>query len=817
MEVALYIYTKQTIDDSVSLVANKFKDRVIADGGTFQADSCLVNQINSLGGVYGVALNTITDFAKRVLLDSGTYEAENCLLNTINSLGGVTPTPTEIDVVKRIELFNDEKISITSSIQNVNDISKVFTDYSQSFTIPASDNNNEIFRHWYENSLDNGYNQNFRYNGYIEIDTQVFRVGKWQLESASVKGNRIEDYKITFYGNLLSLTDKFKEDKLKDIAELNQYTITYSGGNVKYYIEDQFSNPLMFPLISSDRVWQYGGSGSNDISHTPGHIHFNELAPALKINKIFDAIEQKYGINFNGNFLTQSRFTEAYLWLKNKEAFTSMSENVLLNFNLTSSSLPANWAGLYLQSNQFYIKTDSISGESIIQKSYNIDFSFSVNWKVTILKEGQPFSVITGVGTSTTFLDLPSLQGTYQMYVSTSASCTFTVEIGSTSQRYNPSTNNFTSGFVLGSASGSTTSLLNIPSCMPDIKVSDFFSGILKMFNLTAFSYDETNYTLEQLENWYYQGNIKDFSENCVTDFEYERIKPYKKVNFEYEKCESLLNRAYYDNNQQEYGNLSYSFNSDGSDYTVKLPFENIMFNKFTGTNLQVGYSINKDLQPYIPKPVILYRLKNQTGVSFKFNDGTSTSTITNYAVFGQDIDYQNTKHALNFGSDMSSFYLEPINNGLFKDYYFDYLNNLYSLKSRMVKVSMRLPYSELLALRLNDRIVIRDKRYIINSFTTDLDTFESKFELIQDFRSLTFNNSVPRVANSTGQTLRFDTVSNEPLTWSVLNDPTGQIIVIRNGADYVEVDIKSNTSGVEKIYSIESNNNDIIVITQDA
>lgn len=722
-----------------------------------------------------------------------------------------------LNVVKRIELFNDEKISITSSIQNVNDISKVFTDYSQSFTIPASDNNNEIFRHWYENALDNGYNQNFRYNGYIEIDTQVFRVGKWQLESASVKGNRVEDYKITFYGNLLSLTDKFKEDKLKDIAELNQYTITYSGGNVKYYIEDQFSNPLMFPLISSDRVWQYGGSGSNDISQTSGHIHFNELAPALKIDRIFNAIEQKYGVNFNGNFLTQSRFTEAYLWLKNKEAFASMSENVLLNFTyVTGSSLPSNWAGLFLQTNQFYIRTESLTGESILQSQYKINFQFSVNYKVTILKEGQPYSVVTGTGASTNFLNLPSITGTYQMFVSTSVNCTFTSEINTTVIRYNPSTNNFTTYVVLGQTTGSTTSLLNIPSIMPDMKVSDFFSGILKMFNLTAFSYDETNYTLEQLENWYYQGNIKDYSQYCVTDFDYERIKPYKKVNFEYEKCESLLNRAYYDNNQQEYGNLSYSFNTDGSDYTVKLPFENIMFNKFTGTNLQVGYSINKDLQPYIPKPVILYRLKNQTGVSFKFNDGTSTSTITNYAVFGQDIDYQNTKHALNFGSDMSSFYLEPINNGLFKDYYFDYLNNLYSLKSRMVKVSMRLPYSELLALRLNDRIVIRDKRYIINSFTTDLDTFESKFELIQDFRSLIFDNSVKRIASNAAQILRFDTVSREALTWSILNNPDSAIKTITNAADYVEIDINDNSSKAERIFSIESNLGDIIVITQE-
>jgi len=44
-------------------------------------------------------------------------------------------------VSKRIELFNDEKISVTSSLQNANDLGKIYTDYSQSFTIPASDIN----------------------------------------------------------------------------------------------------------------------------------------------------------------------------------------------------------------------------------------------------------------------------------------------------------------------------------------------------------------------------------------------------------------------------------------------------------------------------------------------------------------------------------------------------------------------------------------------------------------------------------------------------------------------------------------------------
>ena len=809
MEAALYIYTKQSIDNSVNLVVDTFKDRVLADGGTFEADNCLKNEIISLGGVSGVALNTISDFANRVQTDGGTFEAENCLLNIINSLGGVTPAEAEIDVVRRIELFNDEKISINSSIQNVNDISKVFTDYSNSFTIPASDNNNEIFRHWYENALDNGFNQNFRYDGYIEIDTQVFRTGKWQLESATIKNNRAEDYKITFYGNLISMTDKFREDKLKDIAELNDYTIEYSGANVQDKITTTSDTDIAFPLISSNRVWQYGGGGAQDISQNSHHMHYYELAPALKISRIFDAIESKYGITFNGNFLTQSRFTQAYLWLKNKEVFLPTSAPVRVDI----SSLTVD------QSNQVVFDFDNNSYEVVNSYGtlvFQAALSVNTTWIITLFRNDQFYFNQTGTGTFIS-INLPIDFGNYYLTIQTSSTCNYSSDIIAQYEQWdNPSGEyEMISYQTIAIGSGTTNSQLDLTQYVPDMKVTDFVTGILKMFNLTAFSFDETNYTFEQLENWYYQGQIEDFSEYCFTDLDFERIKPYKKINFEYEKSDSLMNRGFYDNTAREYGNLSSVFNTDGNDFTIKLPFENFYFNKFTGTNLQVSYSLNKDLQPYIPKPVILYKTENAS-CSFYFNNGTTTNHITNYNVFGQDVNYQNTKHTLNWGIEFSTYYLSTITNTLFSNYYLDYLSNLYTLKSRMVKVSMRLPYNKLLSLRLNDRIVIRDKRYIINSFTTDLDTYESKFELIQDFRPVQFNNSLFFETDGTSKALRFNTVSNEPLTWTIQQDLDGQIITITDGADYVEIDIKANTSGVELFYSIESNLGDIIVITQE-
>jgi len=723
-------------------------------------------------------------------------------------------TPFTSRVAKQIDLFDDEIINVTSSIQNINDISKVFTDYSQSFTIPASKNNNETFRYWNENEVDNGFNQLIRYDGFIEIDDEIFRVGKWQLESASVKQNKIENYKITFYGVLLSLTDRFKEDKLKDLETLNDYTIEYSGANVQGAIQTTNDIDVAFPLISSERVWQYGGGGAEDISISSSRMSYDELFPAVKVKRIFDAIETKYNISFSGNFLTQSRFTEAYLWLKNKEVFSRMSEFSRLDFLIENPSTNE-YVSFDTFENIYSISYDV----NVLRKRMNIfgNLSVNCNWQVSVFKDNQFFRNFNGSGTYIQ-LGLPTNNGNYYLTIQTSLPCSFDGYVTATHQNYlNDGSGNYdlTTFETTCTFTAFTSGFLDLTQYTPDIKVSDFFSAILKMFNLTAFSYDENNYTLEQLENWYYQGDIKDFTQYTITDLEFERIKAFKKVNFEYEKSESFLNVNFNDTNQRQYGNLSYAFSTDGGDYTIKLPFENIMFNKFTGIDLQVAYALKKDFKTYVPKPIILYKLDNVNSGGFKFYNGTTTITINDYNVFGQDVYYQSEINSLNWGEEFSSFFIETIQNSLFQNYYFDYLNNLYSLKSRMVKVSMRLPYSELLGLKLNDRIVIRDKRYIINQFTTNLKTFEVQLELIQDFRSIYFDNSFATTTDSTAKTLRFDTTSNNPLTWTILQDDTAKIIAINNFDTYVEVEIKNNLTGVDQTYSIISNRNDIIVITQ--
>jgi hypothetical protein len=729
-------------------------------------------------------------------------------------------------VARRIELFEDEKISLTSSIQNVNDISKVFTDYSQSFTIPASDNNNEIFRHWYENSLDNGFDQRRRYDGYIELDTQLFRTGKWQLESSTIKNNRVEDYKITFYGELKSLTDKFGEDKLKDVQEINNYTTAYSGDNVRTLVRAATPQSVMFPLITSNRVWQYGGGGANDISTSGGAINYNELFPALKVSNIFSAIAAKYNLTFSGSFLQQQKFNKAYLWLKDNDAttFVSTTQRKQITLNNNTTYLPQvfkieNNTYKLLSTTRTRIGTNLFA--DIPDFKITLTFPTVITHRVFIHKDDALYASFEYTSNQTV-INVPWQYrgGDYTFFVESFTPTSYTYSY-SFQHRRTTQNGTFVSfpTIVLGTGSGSVNANLNLLNYVPDMKVSDFFSGILKMFNLTAFSTDGINFTLEQLENWYYLGGIKDFSEYCTTDLDFNRIKPYKKINFEYEKSENLLSRQFFTTNSREYGNLSSTFNTDGSDYSIKLPFENLLFNKFTGTNLQVGYALKSDLTPYAPKPIILYVTERSSGTLF-FNTGLSNTNISNFNVFGQDcIDTADlTRNTLNWGVEISSYFLQPIDNSLFNNYYLAYLNNLYTLKSRMVKVKMRLPYLELLNLRLNDRIIIRDKRYVINQYTTDLTTFESDFELIQDFRSINYDNSgLRRIDN---QAIIFDvfTTSKEVLTWTIDYDPDGMLTSPPSSNELgVKITVSANTSGLERTASIVSNNLDVITIIQDA
>ena len=668
---------------------------------------------------------------------------------------------------QRLDLFDDEQINVTSTQQNVQDISKVFTDFSQSFSVPASVKNNEIFHHFYENDIGDFndvntlFDFNIRRNANIEIDYTPFRTGKISLEKAEVKNNQAYSYQITFYGDVVSLKDKFSNDKLVDI-NLVTTEFTYNATEVKNRIIDGATDyQIRFPLIFSRDI-TYGNGGSTDINPSTGTgaVKFNELFPAIKVETIFAGMQNKYGITFNGTFLDSQQFKKAHLLCQNATEFVFKSKPQALDF--TTGALGGNNYNNTLGfADYFDLATDTLnythqpvstvfpslpSGYSVVDYRNRVGASVfttsSDTYYLDVFSNGQLVQTIEGIGNASYGIADDNgfnntLNRVYNFNVRGSAAMTINISI-SYQQEANifNGTNTITiqNLFYARTTPFSLLSIFGVASYLPNMTVEVFFKGILQMFNLTCYGTDTDVYQIEPLSEWYAKGAVVDITE--YTDIEsinIDRVKLYKNIEFKYLESESATNTIFRNLTSRSYGNTSVSFDYDGGDFKVELPFENMMMQKFLGTTLQIGETLNEDGNAYTPKPIVMYQYTNQT-TSFRFTDNTTPETLTSYAPFGQDLLDTNINYTLNFNADISTLLDATIPNTLFSVYYSPYLSNLFNLKNRETTVKTNLPISLLTSLELNDRLIIRDKRYMINDMKSNLTTGEVEFVLLNDF-----------------------------------------------------------------------------------
>jgi hypothetical protein len=679
----------------------------------------------------------------------------------------------------RLELFNDEKISVSSTIQNISDISKIFTDYSQGFTIPCSPTNNAIFQHFYQNDVDATIDYQNRYNAYIEIDTILFRRGKIQLEKTNLKNGKPDSYSVTFYGAGVSLKDYFNEDKL---SQLNYSSYDHDYTNQEVYDRVTIDSSVVdydvrYPLISSNRVWQFSGSvplpngnvpswydntahSHNDIGQNAGEIVYTELFPAVRVASIFDLIQNQYGITFNGLFLQSDLFKKAFLLYKNKESYHYTNNPVELDFTSSSGAL----ASAFNTTTNSFTRIELNTTNTVVHQLTFQVASLSVSpsdYFIDLYRNGV-FSHAVG-GTTTGVSASISVQQNDVLTYKIRSYAAITIGISFTYFRTVFDSGVITTQSGTAVTTATTTSFTDLAGLAPDLKVSDFITGICKEFNLTVYSNTKNVFTFEPIQYWYSKGAVVDITKYTdITSIEIERMKLYKSIEFKYQDSECMLNKYFLESplnaDAHGYGNTKIGFNYDGGEYKVESPFENLLHNNF-GNNLQVGYCLNKELAPYIPKPVLLYMNELATLTAGDKIHWNNQASIAEYVPFGQDsnilFETGLIPLTLNFGEEISSFYLVNNPNTIYALYYRSYLVNLYNPKNRLVKVKTILPVSLLTQLQLNDRLIIRDKRYMINEMQSDLTTGDVNFTLISDFAEVKPIKLVD-TPTGTGNTLRF-------------------------------------------------------------
>jgi hypothetical protein len=772
---------------------------------------------------------------------------------------------------KRLDLFQDEKISITSSISNANDIGKIYTDYSQSFTIPASDTNNQILSHWYDSAIDGGYDHRQRYDAYIEVDTHRFKNGNFQLEKVNKKNGFIESYTITFYGNLTQLKDKFKDIKLRDLSTgiyapafgtdnfWNLFNHTYNSTEVINRVQAFTPFAVYYPLIGSQKQYAYkNGISTQDISLTTAPVIWNELFPAVSMPIVFTLIQYCFNITFTGSFFSLDQWTKLYLYLKNAELLKVQTEisNILFStkssgfseMNLDTETLTTNWNNFGTPSATKYIIPNLI-----------ITPASSVPYTVFIYRDGLLFSTFKDlVGTQNLRIDYLLTVGQSNI---TNYSYTFKIisdSVFSFNTQLNYRTDWRTTGFFTTNyqyaynTAQSTIANIQIQNYIPDITVNNFITGIIKAFNLIIIPTSENTYEFLPLESYYNEGKTLDITKYVYSDeADIERPKLYKSINFQYENSTNVLNNKYKGLYGTEYGDLIYTNNNsnESSNYDIKLPFENILFEKTVGENFETATIVDKDLKPYIPKPMLIYcngsqqiDLSNQIRITTE----TGQTTIGNYNRFSNEYNSLPTDLTLshlmtmNFNNEQSPWYNIIAPQGLYLRHYSNYINNLYNIKTRILKIKALLPpsllnsaitdsYGKRLGIELNDRLIVRNKRYIINNYTTDLTTGEASFELITDYRGINAASTVGyRFASltnvqvdSTAQTFDVIAYKNDYDSFGVKGATNFLSYPISGLQEYsdllISVSVPVNTSGLDRndVIGLEYYSNGILQVTE--
>ena len=129
----------------------------------------------------------------------------------------------------RVDLFEDESMTLISSIQDIKDFSKIFADYSRTFKIPANDRNNKLFKHFYNPDV-KGFNGATKKLAKINLNYMPFREGYIYLQSTEMKNNKAASYTIIFYGGLIKLREAMKEEKLTAlVASLDSTCLLYTS------------------------------------------------------------------------------------------------------------------------------------------------------------------------------------------------------------------------------------------------------------------------------------------------------------------------------------------------------------------------------------------------------------------------------------------------------------------------------------------------------------------------------------------------------------------------------------------------------------
>jgi hypothetical protein len=673
----------------------------------------------------------------------------------------------------RLDLFSDESINVTQSIQNIKDISKIFTDFSRSFTVPASKTNNKIFKHYNNKNIVGGFDARKKVEARLEINNKPFRSGKIKLDGVNLKDGVTASYKITFIGNTVNLKDIVAEEKLETLDWLDNFTLNYSATRVKAALQDGidfsfneqvYPQAIVAPLItnttrlfydSADTYEAYPNALGGNLYVQPTYdatthsgVYYEELEYAIRVHLIVKAIEQEYGLIFSTDFFNESNseYYNLYMWLHRDKGRTFEGDAIT---TLAEPFEEGTRSRFRLFQDKLIVFNADVGSK--INYTLSVTTNTPATFKVIVRKDGATYNSTTVENGTTVQLSgiLQSSSTGYKVYVESDEVFTFVA------------TWNILDIFNGEELTSSTTNVqMNtirefiITENTPNMKIIDFLNGLFKTFNLTAYEKDGVIY-IDTLDRYYASStNVWELDQHVDSKDEVvDNALPFQEIDFKYKGTNTFLAKKHTNVFAQEWGELRYTSEDGLNDaspnvYSVELPFEHLKYERLldnadkSNTNVMYGWFADDKGSSYVGEPLIFYPVQNSgTDIQFLNNenyvDANSRTIISTYFVPSNSLSLDSAVSTsnLNFYLQANEYTFTPAFTGtLFAKFYRTYIRNVFDVRNRLTKLTAKLPLNFLLKFQLNDKIRFRGNYYKINSITSDLLTGKATLELINQY-----------------------------------------------------------------------------------
>lgn len=651
-----------------------------------------------------------------------------------------------------VDLFNDETIELNRQLKDLQDLSTVWTDYTQSFQIPASDTNNQIFSDWFdENVVLGAWNPNLGKDATLLIHSLPVYNGRIELIGCKFKDGIPELYNVVFYGTTKKILDSWGQNLLNSIS-WTAYNHTCNYTNIlSSWDGTLLGGDILYPIADYNQGWRYSKmKGVNGNIRDPRGIEVDDLRPTIRLRAMLTTVFASANYVLSGSFLTRPEMDTLYVlpmqtagplydpqysspgtceakalsysctqWMagalkKKPIIFSAVIANPSGNYNPATGIYTVNRTGNYEFDILYDVTAPGIPKQSII-------FYFLVN--------GRPVSSTQAHVTTTSDERIYSsrlLQGD-TIQVAYNCIGTWTMNM------------NFKCTVAPQGINGNS---IYMADTMPKVQIKDFVNGVLKTFNCILIPTGDNTIEIHNINDWYMLGTMKNWSPFAdVKDISHDKLPIPKMIAMKHKENGMLASDYYRMVNTRDYGSIEFNPLIDFPTDTFELetPFcvivpqqmDEINANgqKIRTTNLQIPVFMDQDSNSLqLDLTLFYYGGKLSISDPYYFNNVNQyvLPLMTSYSAFPT----LNATYSLAFGLETTISGDAPTST-LWDMYWSDYLSRMYSSQSRLVKITAVIPVGEWLNFKLNDTIAISGNYYKVQSMKYDMLTEVANLELI--------------------------------------------------------------------------------------